>query len=614
MELSKRQMMLFNLLQDQRKYYTIDEISKCLGVSKRTIHYELGKMESFFIQNNKKLRKKRGVGIKIIDLSTGKNDNLIIMNYSRLTVEQRRLDILYQLLFKERVITHNELAENYFVSKSSIKNDLNFINRNFIKLTSDHDGTYISEQEKKWQDAHLKFNQHIMLLDDSIRDEIYKLKKYYPKDIVCLCCNAFLEYIHNNSIVISDLYVQNIQNILVILMYRLRKGNHHSNIEKLKIEVKFNIRPILKLVNKVAKDLQVKPNKDDIKFLFNHLFLNRFNINKIPNINYEKITKELIGEMEKLMELPFKSDKLLYKQLLLHIPPMLTRLHTKNYIVNPLIQEIKKELILIYNILLIAIKNLEEYINVSFNEDKVAFLALYFQVAQERIQIIRRILVVCPMGIAASELLINRIKRVIPPKNIIQSASIAELENLDLDQFDFIFSTADLKDITHKWFKISLFVNEQDVMKLLNITKSEYHKYKSRSDFLILDLPQSYYRFVSMDASNKQQILQQAINGLISENIVSEKFLMSVLDREKLSSTDLPVGVATPHGLSDYINETAIIIIKNKKKIKWDSYYVDIIFLICIAKEDTLKTKEIISNIYNMINDPIILDKLRSST
>ena len=62
--------------------------------------------------------------------------------------------------------------------------------------------------------------------------------------------------------------------------------------------------------------------------------------------------------------------------------------------------------------------------------------------AQERIQIIRRILVVCPMGIAASELLINRIKRVIPPKNIIQSDSIAELENLDLDQFDFIFGTS----------------------------------------------------------------------------------------------------------------------------------------------------------------------------
>jgi mannitol/fructose-specific phosphotransferase system IIA component (Ntr-type) len=55
------------------------------------------------------------------------------------------------------------------------------------------------------------------------------------------------------------------------------------------------------------------------------------------------------------------------------------------------------------------------------------------------------------------------------------------------------------------------------------------------------------------------------------------------------------------------------VIVKNKKKFKWEKYYVDIIFLICIAKKDTSQTRRILADIYNIVDDSNILKEMRGN-
>ncbi|ABR73958.1 hypothetical protein CBG46_02370 [Actinobacillus succinogenes] len=607
MQLSKRQTKLFQLLDHQADYCTINQIAQHLGVSKRSVHYDLAKLHDFFLQQGKELKTKPSVGVKIV--TTAKKNEHKANNFtsSRLTVDARRVEILAQLLFEERIVTQTELAERYFVSKSSIQNDLRSINQQFIELKTDHDGTYIATTEVNWQKALFKFNQYISSSYAELSDKARALNTYYPQEIIDFVNKLISRYILKTGIKLSDFYIQNIMHILIILVYRIQKGNHFP--ERSNNDALPNIA-LEKMINNIESEFSIRFNQGDMHFLRHHFFLNRLDEINENAINCENIVHQLIAEVEHLTNIPFTTDEQLYKQLLLHVPSMISRLQDVNYMENPYTQEIKSELSRSYNILLIAVQKIETQFHIKFNEDEVIFLSLYFQVAQERLRKNRKILVVCPMGTAASELVINRIKRFVAGQDILESASLTELQHLDLTQFDLILSTVELADIKQKWFKISLFINEKDIKMLLNIERDE-NNYRQISSNAVFS--SDIYHEIQGNYSDKVTLLQDVIDGLTVKNRVKNGYLQSVLEREKLSPTDLPMGIAIPHGISDLVNKTTVVIVKNKRKIKWDNYTVDIIFMINIAPQDRYQTKNIISEIYSVIDSPDLLNTLRNS-
>ena len=75
----------------------------------------------------------------------------------------------------------------------------------------------------------------------------------------------------------------------------------------------------------------------------------------------------------------------------------------------------------------------------------------------------------------------------------------------------------------------------------------------------------------------------------------------------------MPIGIAIPHGKPQDVFQTTILPVTLKRKIKWDEFYVDIIFFICISDKDRMKTKKIIQNIYSIIEDKELLRRIRST-
>ena len=121
------------------------------------------------------------------------------------------------------------------------------------------------------------------------------------------------------------------------------------------------------------------------------------------------------------------------------------------------------------------------------------------------------------------------------------------------------------------------------------------------------------YVFVNTDFSSREELINQVGEVLVENNFIKEDFIQTVQEREELGGTDLPTGTAVPHGNSTYVNQTIIVVIKNKKKFKWNTYYVDLVFLICIAKQDTFQTRNILSDIYNVIDNSEQLKQLREA-
>lgn len=122
------------------------------------------------------------------------------------------------------------------------------------------------------------------------------------------------------------------------------------------------------------------------------------------------------------------------------------------------------------------------------------------------------------------------------------------------------------------------------------------------------------FTFVDTNFSSKEELFESVGDELVNKKFVTREFISGLSHREKLGGTDLPSGTAVPHGNPLHVNQTVVVIIKNKKKFKWDKYYVDIIFLICISREDTLQTRKILSDIYSMVDESKFLKQFRSKT
>lgn len=214
--LKKRQREILNILEKSNEYLTIEYISQVIGVSKRTIHSEIRILDEYIQNLGKYIDKKRGVGIKLVDISS---NNMYLKRNNMLNtvndVFDRRLEIMETLLFDRKIVSFNQLSEKYLVSKTSIDNDLDSIMKYLqvgsdIRLESNIKGTRLVGSEVDFQQALLQFNRYVLRNENINKKEI--LSKYYGEEVVKTCSQILYKYMRQNLTMITDYYVQNILN------------------------------------------------------------------------------------------------------------------------------------------------------------------------------------------------------------------------------------------------------------------------------------------------------------------------------------------------------------------------------------------------------------------
>lgn len=625
--LTKRQKKLLDLLIHQDDFQTVDFFSKKLGVSKRTIHSEIKLIEDYVKSSGEYIEKRRGVGIALRKASEEMDPAEMDEGADVYSTVSRRIEIMKFLLFEEKV-SFTKLSNQFMVSKTSIKNDLMFVMKvlsagNNSKLQGDIHGTRLIGAEEDIQKAFLQFNRYVLSNSDYyIEDEIAKKMKlmeaYYGEQLMSVCSNILYNYVRNHANAISDYYVQNVLNIFVILMYRIKMGHHLSltTTANHSRDDSFFEESANELLNIAALRLDLSYTPEDVKYLSHHLILNRFE--SLPDQKIDvSIVDSLLARVSESLNINFSGDEKLGNQLRNHIPPMIYRLRAKNKIENPFTSRIKTEFSLTFNVIWVVLSEYEKELGISFNEDEIAFLTIYFQAAIERAKMNRRILVVCQMGIATSELLINRIKNVLPSLDTLEAASVMELDEIDLDSFDLILSTINIDLPSKKVIYVSPFLNDEDISKIGNelykparqVMEKPFSGFDNLTKYINAE-----FIYLNTNFTSKEELIACIGKELIQSGYVTSEFIESVSNRETVGGTDLPTGVAVPHGNSHDVKKTIIAVIKNAKKFKWNNYFVDIAFMICISKQDTKETRNILSDIYNIIDSPERLKGIREAS
>lgn len=503
--LTSRQIDFIKLMLEESEYKPIKYFTEKLNVSDKTLQKDLKVIGNYISKFNVKIEAKRGYGI-LIDKKSSSNIefinslNINLKDKNNVSVDQRRVEILKMLLLNSNSRTSiNQLSEKYYVSKTSIVNDLKYIEewlkKYNIVLSKTLEGTKIRGKETDIRKAIANLLEDI--LDESKEDNppditrielttFSALLNIFDLDSIMFIEKIIWELEKNLDYTISQPYYINLITHILICIKRLKEGNQiESKKDKIKLLDDLNekvYKNVINLIDKIQERYGVSINNEETYYIYKYIvssgFGNALDSNILISENYvnnsEEVTNIMIDIMSEFLNINLREDELLQKGLLLHIKPMLNRLNYDIQIKNPLLKEIKERFSEILGLCRLSIKLMSPYYNINnISIDEISYIATYFQAALERSINNKRVLVVCHSGYGTSQLLSTRLKRAFPQWTIVDIVSVHRLSEIDITDIDFIVSTVDIgiKDKMH--IVVSALLMDRDINNIKNILMNE---------------------------------------------------------------------------------------------------------------------------------------------
>ncbi len=608
--LSKRQSRILSLLEESNRYLTAEEIARNTGVSKRTIHSELKSMEEYLNSIEKKLVRKRGIGIAI-DSSNNFEATTFQLNSSK----SRLQVIMENLLFGEKIISYNQLSELLFVSKSSISKDLEKAQKLLgdIDLTSSAKGSYLDGDENKLREAYIRFNQWLFTQctsNNTYSEWLGKLGEYYSEKIVTACKDVLFSYLKGHWDFVSEVYVQSLLSSLIVQTYRMNREEiaecKPSDIESDDV--------VNRILDEVSIRLNIVFNEIEREYFAGKLISFRFEP-AVSKVIEQQLVHQIVLDICSVLKLTINNDCEIKSMLENHMFSMFYRLRNHQKIENPFVDQIKEEYGVVFQTIWIVLQKYESLLSVQFNDEEIAYLTIYFETFIEENRTTKKLLVVCQLGVATSELIIRKLVNYLPATTKVERVSKKQFERMNnLEEYSLILTTITLDKVKHNTIKVSPYLSKNELQMIRKVLDENELSQQNNRKEIFNNLGEFFNQkidCIKIDITSKLELVDVASKTLFHEGFVSSKFKDGILSRENLGGTDLPIGIAIPHGKPQDVYKTTILPITLKRKIKWDEFYVDIIFFICISEKDRMKTKRIIQNIYSIIENKELLRKIR---
>lgn len=421
--LSKRQVKFIRLLLEEEEYRPILYYSKKLHVSDKTLKEDLKKIRAYVKQYQIEVHAKTGLGILLDE--TARNHALLLNDLAIVpegvrqdSSEARRAAILKNLLVHSNSNTSiYKLSEQYFVSRTSIVNDLKYIEQWLsqfeLKLERTIDGTRVSGEEAGIRKAMASFLQKFQLADREGRRPI-AFESSMRMDNATLC-----------GLLIGE------GEIYYIYQYLISSGMEADGD-----------------AGKYSNFPESQMEKDTLSY---------------------QVATELTAYLSSILGADFHREEELLRGLMLHIRPMLNRLKYDIQISNPLLEEMGKWYPQMLGVCHIAVSILSrKYKLKKISMDEISNIATYYQTMLFKLNPLGKVLVVCHSGYGTSQLLAAKLRHEFSAMNIVDVVSLRKVIEMDLKEIDYIISTVPvpIKEVPH--ILISALLTDQDVRNIRN--------------------------------------------------------------------------------------------------------------------------------------------------
>lgn len=500
---------------------------------------------------------------------------------------EERLDyLLHLLLYHSDYVKVSDIADDLFISTSRLGIDLKNLRSLLEKyhLTIVNKPNYGIKIQGNERDRRICMAEYFMKKRNSEDNNPAANDSYQV-----MVNNVITKVLVQKNIHMSDIALQSLAIHLLIAIERIKTSNiiQLTNDTQQKMEGKSEYSIALSLKEAIEHTFGITLPASEICYLTQHLIGKKHFESDTSDFDMEVdeevtvLVNVILRSIFDQTRMDFYNDIDLKMNLMLHMIPFLERVRNQMMVRNPIINDIKEKYSFAYELASIGLSAVCERLHVKITEDEISFFALHFILALERKReeiAPSNILIVCSTGRATSQLLAYQIQKKFGNRiNVIRIIEAHRLDQMNLESFDFIFSTVPIhKEYPLPIRQINNLLEEKDfqlIESCLDAGTTKLH---------IRDLMDEHLFFKDIDAQTKEDALAILIKKVSKHVHIPKDFYPLVLEREEFASTELNNLVAIPHPNRSITDSTFIAVGILKKPIIWNTKQVQIIFLIAI--------------------------------
>ena len=637
----KEKQIIQYLTKDKEQFVTSKELAAHMGCSDRTIRtYYKTLVEKLDNYSGLDLISKQGYGYKLgildddayADFLEENHINDRHFNYQSVTdINNRYNFLLNKLLFEQNEIYFDDLADELFVSRSTLSSDFKKIREKFkpyhLKIESKaNKGVYVMGQERDKRRFIMDYfidSGFINTMHSYVDNELLNQKISFEELTIIV-----LDEYREGGLKLSDFVIQNLVIHIALAIRRITEGFRISKVSE--DEVVLRVLAERHVAENILKRVSVSTGIhfpiEEVDYITLHLVSKGHgNSCHISEVLQEQVRQELIDSIDQINP-TVKNDFQLIEGLLAHLSTMYIRLQGKVVMENPLTAEIQANYRDMYQLAERVVSNMPTFSPYTLSPNEIAYISLHFMAAKERYKEQRKynVLVICATGYGSAQMLKSRIENELG--NLVSITDVIgyyEINDEKLKGIDFIVSSIDLSNLMFNIpvFTVSVFLNDEELKDIkqgiAHLDTSMANVEDHQDELSVKDVFDDYfsedYFFLMSDATKADVLKKLAESISVNENDQFEKRLLDMMkQREAMSSIVFGENIAVPHPLKAVGSKHhfAVAIVKNG--VKWDEQYpsIKIIFLMSMSIHDNDGLPELTSAIVDLVDNPKLQEQM----
>lgn len=674
--MNKRTVAIINELNQPGRQVQICDLAEQFQVSQRTIRNDLNAINEILQENDLMPLELKGGGLiqrggdfgQILELVSEKDYYVY-----RLSKEERKKIAAAMLISSSEYITLSTIADNLFVSRATVINDLDDI-KNYIRsgnlevLSHPNKGLRVDgkESDKRLFLMNLGDSADSQNADDAASKyiSVQAGNKITIQKIV-----GEQEHLHKSFL--TDDSFQKLLLYLGIMVNRNLQGEY-MEVRKKKDNSKYRMaQDILKYISQYC---QINTTEDEVQFLSEMLLMARYMKQKSTEreaVKIQLITRAFIESISEELEINLNSDYDFFENLSNHLESVFTA-EPAVYPENPLIKEVLEDNQDVLEVVKNQLGSLSQHVGRTLTEDETAYITIHVCAALERKknkEIAFHVIVACHGGIGTSQLLMEKLKKHFNFQ-IVDIISSHEAKNITVDQADFIISTVPLPDCRLEYVIVSAMLNDEDyirvgnkidalrnsrhlpsrvesreltakglleqlapvvyqtspenaqtLMKEIRRVVRTYFKQSAEADAEIFSpdlhhlLMESHIQ-LDIECSDWKDAVQKSAKKLLEEGYIEERYIDAMITNIEENGPYVVIskGFAVPHeGLEQGSVKVGMNLIRLKTPVPFDDEENDLVeFVCCLSAVDHKTHLKAFFNLVNMLQNSEFKEKLKS--
>lgn len=472
--MNKRLVSIIYELNNLEKIITINDLSKQFNVSSRTIRNDLNAINDILQENNYPLLELKSGGQVNRNQSFSEILSLISDGdyYSyKLSKEERKRIASALLINSPEYITLSTIADNLFVSRATVINDLEGIKKyirkgNLEVLSHPNKGLRVEGKESDKRLFLMSLAQHHKV---SQSDDIVSRHISVQAGNKITIQKIVFEQEHVHQSYLTDDAFENILLYLGIMVNRNMMGEYIEVRQRVDNGKYLMAQDILRYVSQYC---HINTTEDEIQFLseqLNNAHYMKQKSSKNESIRIQLITRQFIENISEELEMNLNDDYDFFENLANHLESVLIQL-PQSYPDSSLIDEVledNQEVLAAVNKHLYIIS---QYVDREITKVEIGYIAIHICAAIERKknkEIAFHVIVACHAGIGTSQLLMEKLKKHFNFQ-IVDVISSHEAKHVDPQKADFIISTVPLTNCKLDYVIVSPLLSDEDYIRVGN--------------------------------------------------------------------------------------------------------------------------------------------------